>query len=159
MVVRVPIPEPTDNPPCFACGSANPEGMHLQFFLEGDEVVTEFTAPRTWSGWGDVLHGGFQSLLLDEVCSWAFATLAESRAFVTSELTTTFKRPVRVEKPLTIRGRIVERDERQALTTGEILDADGHVLTVGHVTIRILSPDRFESIAHQTTSEKSQRKL
>lgn len=133
--------------------------MHLQFFLEGDEVVTEFTAPRTWSGWGDVLHGGFQTLLLDEVCSWAFATLARSRAFVTSELTTTFKGPVRVEQPLTIRARIVERDDRQALTTGEILDSDGRVLTVGRVTIRILSSDRFESIAHQPASEESQRKI
>jgi len=150
VTVRIPIPEPADNPPCFACGSKNPDGMHLQFYLEGDEVVTEFTAPSTWSGWGDILHGGFQSLLLDEVCSWAFSTVGSCRSFVTSELTVTFKRPVRVGQPLTIRGRIQERDDPRVLTTGEILDADGHVLTTGRATMRVLPTERFESIAHQT---------
>lgn len=147
--MRVPIPEPPDNPPCFACGSKNPEGMHLAFFRDGDEVVTEFTAPRTWSGWGDVLHGGFQTLLLDETCSWAFATLARCRTFVTARLEVSFKRPVRVAQPLTVTCRIVERDERRAITTGEIRDAAGAVLTAGVVTIRVLPPDAFEAVANQ----------
>jgi len=155
--MRVPIPEPPDNPPCFACGSRNPEGMHLRFFRDGDEVVTEFTAPKTWSGWGDVLHGGFQTLLLDETCSWAFATLARCRTFVTSKLEVTFRRPVRVAQPLAIRCRIVERDEHRAITAGEILDADGRTLTEGVVTIRVLPPGKFEAVANQPAGEGSFR--
>lgn len=148
--MRVPIPEPPDNPACFACSAKNPDGMHLKFFLEEEErVVTEFTAPRTWSGWGDILHGGFQSLLLDETCSWAYATLTESRSFVTGKLEVSFKRPVRVQQQLTVRAWIDERGERATTLSGEILDSDGQVLTTGKAVIRELPADKFEQVANQ----------
>lgn len=143
---RIPIPEPEDNPPCFVCGSRNPEGMHLQFFREGESVVAECTTPATWSGWGDVLHGGFQSLLLDELCSWAVSVLLGVRSFVTAELTVRFRRPVKVASPLTVRARIVEHDAERALTHGEILDPEGVVMTEATAVIRLLPPERFREL-------------
>lgn len=152
--MRTPIPEPPDNPACFACSAKNPDGMHLKFFLEDDErVVTEFTAPRTWSGWGDILHGGFQSLLLDETCSWAYGTLTESRSFVTATLEVDFKRPVRVTRPLTVRAWIKERGAGATKLVGEILDEEGRVLTTGRAEIRELAPERFEKVANQQAIE------
>jgi uncharacterized protein (TIGR00369 family) len=148
--MRVSIPEPPDNPACFACSAKNPEGMHLRFFLEDERfVTTEFTAPRTWSGWGDILHGGFQSLLLDETCSWAYATLAQSRSFVTAKLEVAFKRPVRVQQPLVARAWLEQRGERETTVAGEILDDQGLLLTTGRAVIRELSAERFREVANQ----------
>lgn len=151
--MRVPIPEPPDNPTCFACSSQNPDGMHLTFFREGDLVLTEFTAPPTWSGWGDILHGGFQSLLLDEVCSWAYATLAGGRSFVTARLEVAFRRPARVSQRLTATGRLIEHDDRRALLDGQLLDPEGRLLSEAQAEMRVLSPERFQQVAGQSASD------
>ena len=59
-------------PRCFCCGPENPSGIKLRFTKEDDDTVTTtFTAPDDWTGWGRILHGGFQTLLLDETMSWA----------------------------------------------------------------------------------------
>ncbi len=117
-------------PRCFCCGPENPSGLKLRFIKESDAAVsTTFTAPEDWTGWGRVLHGGFQTLLLDETTSWAaFGALGE-RSFVTREITVRFLRPVHVGEPLTILGRIVEDRGRALVAKGEIRNAAGEVLS------------------------------
>ena len=65
------FPAQTDVPRCFVCGLDNPSGLKLRFSREGQtSVSTQFTLPRDWTGWGNVMHGGFHALLLDEITAW-----------------------------------------------------------------------------------------
>ena len=50
---------------CFGCGHANPDGFHLQSYVEGELVVAEFTPwPEHDNGFG-FLNGGIISTVLD----------------------------------------------------------------------------------------------
>ena len=124
------LPQQAAAPRCFCCGPENPAGLKLRFIKEsGTSVSTTFTPPEDWTGWGRIMHGGFQSLLLDETTSWAaFGALGE-RSFVTREITVRFLRPVHVGQPLTIIGRVTEDRGRVVLVRGEIRDAAGELCT------------------------------
>jgi uncharacterized protein (TIGR00369 family) len=124
------LPQQFAEPRCFCCGPENPSGLKLRFTKESDTSVrTTFTPPEDWTGWGRILHGGFQTLLLDETTSWAvFGALGE-RSIVTREITVRFLRPVHVGQTLTIVGRIAEDKGRAIVARGEIRNAAGEVLT------------------------------
>ena len=55
---------------CFACGTANPIGLNLEFYAESDKIFSEITPGKYHVGWADIIHGGIISTLLDEVMSW-----------------------------------------------------------------------------------------
>lgn len=52
---------------CIGCSPTNPLGFHLCFYEEGDYVLTTWHPTPDHQGWINTLHGGVQSLLIDEV--------------------------------------------------------------------------------------------
>lgn len=130
------LPAQTDVPRCFACGLENPSGLKLRFTKENETTVsTQFTAPYDWTGWGNILHGGFHALLLDEITAWVPFGLWNERAFMTKEMTITYLKPAYVEKPLYIVGKLIEDDGKSIVTRGEIRDKDGVILSEAHCTL------------------------
>ncbi|MFA6033190.1 MAG: PaaI family thioesterase [Myxococcota bacterium] len=130
------LPAQEGVPMCFACGQKNVHGMKLRFWKEGPATVsTEFTPPEYMMGWGNVLHGGFSALILDEVMLWVPFSLLGLKAFVTKEITVSYKKPTFVGRKLFAYGHLVEDDGRKLKLKGEIRDAEGNVLSVGECTI------------------------
>jgi hypothetical protein len=66
------IPNLFPDQDCFFCGVNNPVGLRLQFFLDEEtkEVSTEYVGIRNFMGLGNVLHGGIQSGIIDEMMGW-----------------------------------------------------------------------------------------
>ena len=142
------FPAQTDVPRCFACGLENPSGLKLRFRKESlTSVSTEFTAPRDWTGWGDILHGGFHALLLDEITAWVPFGLLNEHAFVTKEMTIRYRRPAYVDKPLFVIGSLVEDRRREIIVRGEIRDEYGNVLSEATCTIARLSEEAMNSLS------------
>jgi acyl-coenzyme A thioesterase PaaI-like protein len=134
---------------CFCCGTENPLGLKLRFTKESPTTVsTRFTAPDHWTGWGTIMHGGFQCLILDEVMSWA-VWAAMDKVFVTREIKLRFRRPVHVAQPLTFYGHVVEDKGQQVTTRGEIKDPEGNVLTESEGVMVLVSPEKLESMTDQ----------
>ena len=52
---------------CFGCGRDNPIGLKLDMKLDGDRCVAYFTPKAEHESYGDRMHGGLTSTLLDEV--------------------------------------------------------------------------------------------
>ena len=52
---------------CFGCGRDNPIGLKLDMKMEGDHCVAYFTPKAEHESYGDRMHGGLTSTLLDEV--------------------------------------------------------------------------------------------
>ena len=52
--------EPPDSPRrwCFGCGDRNPEGLHIDFEIEGKRVCGRFRPRETHQGWPGLAHGG-----------------------------------------------------------------------------------------------------
>ena len=91
-----------DDGRCYLCGKDNPEGLHLEFRLDGRELETALTAEARHQGYKNVLHGGLLAMVLDEVM-----VMLPYRLFgtinATAEFTVRLHRPVPVGARLTVR--------------------------------------------------------
>ncbi|MGH9880511.1 MAG: PaaI family thioesterase, partial [Pyrinomonadaceae bacterium] len=65
---------------CFGCGPANPKGLHIRSFPEGEEVVAEWQPAKEYEAFEGVLSGGIIGTLLDCHCNWTAAYHLMKRA-------------------------------------------------------------------------------
>jgi hypothetical protein len=110
---------------CFGCGSKNPFGLHMKFISNGRIVVSNISVPGYMCGWGDLVHGGIISTLLDETMSWTAIHLLK-RLILTRAMEIEFVLPVPPNRPLRTEGRIEERSKNtEALVSAVLLDDAG----------------------------------
>jgi len=79
-----------------------------------------------------IVHGGIQAAILDEVLGFAVHDVTDfddSIDVVTADFRLRYRRPVPTETELRVVGRHVRSDGRDYYVEGDILDADGQVLT------------------------------
>ena len=119
---------PFDDGNCFACGPANPIGMHLQFdrSTEGEGVVARATLASQYQGWRGIAHGGIVMALLDEAMAHA-AGFAGHRG-VTATVSVRFRKPVPLERPILVRGHVTWQRRNVLGVEGNIFDDDGTLL-------------------------------
>lgn len=114
---------------CFCCGAQNERGLHLRFsYPASGEAEATLIVPEYFSGWKNMTHGGFLSMLLDEAMAHACIHVAGSlidRMAVTAEMTVRFKKPVETGTRVRIVGTVVETRGRILSTHGAVYDASG----------------------------------
>lgn len=94
---------------CFGCAPGNPVGLHLQFYEEGDNILSYWRPGDYYQGWVGTLHGGIISTLIDETAGWVVTRKLQT-AGLTSRLSVNFKKPVSSSDPqLSIRAWIADR--------------------------------------------------
>ena len=112
---------------CFGCSPNNEKGLHLQFELDGEEVVAHWNPQRWAEGFRNILHGGIQATLLDELCSWVVQAVCRTVG-VTISMEISYRRAVLIsDGEITLRARLVEQNSRQAVVEGRILNSEGVV--------------------------------
>ena len=113
---------------CFACGTANPIGLNLQFYNLGDEVCSEITLGENHEGWENMAHGGIVSTLLDEVMSWTIMYFKKI-FLVTRKMDIKYIRPVLIGTPLTVKGKVMDDSTPPKIKArAEIRDNEGRLL-------------------------------
>lgn len=119
---------PFDDGNCFACGPDNPIGMHLHFERDGDGdgVVARAELSAQYQGWRGIAHGGIVMALLDEAMAHA-AGFAGHRG-VTADVAVRFRKPVPLERPIVIRGRVAWERRNVIGVEASVVDAGGEVL-------------------------------
>lgn len=127
---------------CFGCGPANPKGLRIRSFPDGDEVVASWTPEEHHEAFPGMLSGGIIGTLLDCHCNWtaAYHLMTKSGAdhppcTVTAEYSVQLRRPTPSAGPVHIRSRVVEsKDDRASieavLTVGDQTCATGRGLFV-----------------------------
>jgi uncharacterized protein (TIGR00369 family) len=116
---------------CFCCGAENDRGLHLQFsYPNPGEAETSLVIPDYFSGWKQTTHGGFLSMLLDEIMAHAILYSRkegepEEKTAVTAEITVRFKKPVETDSLVRVVGRVVETRGRLATTEAWVYDENG----------------------------------
>ena len=113
---------------CFACGLANPIGLHIDGFAEqGGDITARFTARPDLQGVIGLLHGGIAATALDEILVWA-GIIQEKVLTVTAKLDLRYRRPVgNLDGPVELRARVDERRGRRLSMSGELDAGDGKV--------------------------------
>lgn len=118
---------------CFGCGPANPKGLRIKSFVEGEEVVARWTAEPHHEAFPGMLNGGIAGALLDCHSNWtaAWHLMRESGAdsapcTVTAEYAVRFRRPMPTADPILLRARVAESSGDRA-TIEATLEAGGEI--------------------------------
>ena len=118
---------------CFGCGPANPKGLQLKSFAEGDECVAEYRVQKHHEAFPGAVNGGIIGTLLDCHSNWT-ATWALMRrtgartppSTVTADFHVFLKRPTPSDAVLTLRAHATELSDDRALIEAT-LEANGKV--------------------------------
>jgi len=138
---------------CFGCGPNNTAGLRMVFYEEGEEVVSTWLPDQQFQGFHDVLHGGIQSTMMDEIASWVVFVKLET-AGVTYRLNTRYKAPVHISKgEVILRARLVEQRRNIATIEVILLDGEGEKCSEGTVDYFLLSKERAETEFHYPGKE------
>lgn len=115
---------------CFGCSPNNPHGLQLIFELDGEEVIAKWSPQRWAEGFRNVLHGGIQATLMDEICSWVVQTVCKTVG-VTTSMEISYRRAVLIsEGDITLKARLTEQNSRMAFVEGKLLNKDGIVCAI-----------------------------
>ena len=118
---------------CFGCSPANRIGLKLEFWDNGEEIFAHWHPENDYEGFHDILHGGIQATLMDEVASW-FIFSKYGTAGVTSELQIKYLKPVSISKgKVTVSARLVSEKKRLITISCKLSDADGNICANGEV--------------------------
>lgn len=113
---------------CFGCCPDNNFGVQMQFYEEGNDVVCFWRPKEQYQSWENTLHGGVQSVLLDEICGWVVFHKLQSSG-VTAKMETRFRKPVVIRQDyIELRARLREMKRNIAVVDGEIISAQGEIL-------------------------------
>lgn len=109
---------------CFGCGRDNPIGLKLDMKLDGDRCVAYFTPKAEHESYGDRMHGGLMSTLLDEVMGDYVFRKAGKPAY-TARLEIRFRSAIRIGETVKVEGWPEVHRGRLFIMKGKITHADG----------------------------------
>ena len=133
---------------CFGCSPHNQAGLKMEFYKEGDEIVSTWTPDPDFEGFHDILHGGIQATMMDEIASWLVFVILET-AGVTYQLKTKYRKPVRISNgSITLRAKLVKQQRRVATMEVILMDGKGEICSEGQVEYFILTREKAEKEMH-----------
>ncbi len=114
----------------------------MQFYEEGTDIVCFWKPQEQYQSWINTLHGGVQSVLLDEICGWVVSHFLRASG-VTAKMETRFRKPVVIEQRfIELRARLRELKRNIAIVDGEIRSADGELLVECTCTYFTFEPSK-----------------
>lgn len=130
---------------CFGCAPTNKYGLKMEFYEDGDEVVSFWNPSDDYQGWLHTLHGGIQSTIMDEIAMWVIA-----RKMQTSGMTTRME--IRYRKPvptgpdirIEVRSRIKEVRHNFVILDARIMYG-GEVCSQAEITYYCFSKEKAAS--------------
>ena len=135
---------------CFGCAPNNASGLKMEFYEEGEEVISEWTPQPQYQGWIDTLHGGIQAVLLDEICTWVIVRKLQTTG-VTSKMETRYLKPVSTnDRKLTLRAHIVETRRNIVTVEASLYSEAGVLCTQATCTYFTFSKEKAAEMGFQS---------
>jgi uncharacterized protein (TIGR00369 family) len=129
---------------CFVCGSENPHGIGLTWWLDENGIMTsEFTLNQAQQGPPGHVHGGASAAILDEAMGLVVWAAGHKVAAVNLEID--YHKPLPLGMALSLEARVIQIDERKIFSTGEIFLSDGTMAVSGR-GIYAAAPDLFANV-------------
>lgn len=146
MIKKIDNPYRENN--CFFCGKNNWQGLKLDFYWNDElkEAFTEYLPERRFIGLGDILHGGIQMGLLDELMGWTSFAVSGQMA-VTADFTVKFLSPVYIqEKNIRLTCRVVSQEGFRMAMEATLTNFQNCVCTTASGSFRLLPEHKFKSL-------------
>jgi uncharacterized protein (TIGR00369 family) len=126
---------------CFGCSPNNNMGLRMTFTEEGEYLVSEWQPRSEFQGYANVLHGGIQATLMDEIASWTIYVKAGTGG-VTSRMETRYRQPVYTDKgTLKLKSRIKSTVRRVVTVEVQLFDHSGNLCSEGEVIYFVFPED------------------
>jgi uncharacterized protein (TIGR00369 family) len=126
---------------CYACCPDNHNGLKMTFTEEEDEIVSRWNPANHLQGYMNVLHGGIQATLMDEIASW-LVYVKLNTAGVTSSMNVKYRKPVYVNQgELLIKARLKNQTPRIAEIDTGIYDPSGKLCSEALVSYFLFPED------------------
>lgn len=113
---------------CFGCGPANPKGLKIQSFPNGEEVLARFLPEKYQEAFPNILNGGIIGTLLDCHSNWAAAwhLMQKTKApsppcTVTADYAIKLLRPTPMDAEIQLRAFVIESTDSSAVVKAELL--------------------------------------
>lgn len=127
---------------CFGCSPDNKHGLQMEFFEDKEYIVCNWEPKNYLQGYVNVLHGGIQATLLDEIANWV-VNIKLKTAGVTYNMDINLKKPLYLNKsPFLIRASLVEQKRKVAVIHAELFDADKTLCAEGKIQYYIF-PEEY----------------
>lgn len=125
---------------CFGCGGKNQDGLQMEFYTDDQLLYSFVEIPKTMAGWGQVVHGGILSTVLDEIMGWGVIYLCK-KIGVTNTITVDFVKPVFVEDELTVIGKLEKKESaRSVMMSSEIYNSQSVLCVRASAEFKALEP-------------------
>ncbi|MCL3781348.1 PaaI family thioesterase [Prolixibacteraceae bacterium JC049] len=125
---------------CFGCSPYNEDGLHLEFVEDGDIVYSEWNPQKRYEGFMNVLHGGIQATLLDEIANWIICVKCNTSG-VTTDLNVKYKRPVLIDGGAIRIVAELKETTRKLITVQTHIEQNGQVCCEAEVRYRVFSEE------------------
>lgn len=133
---------------CFGCAPGNPAGIKMEFYEDGDEVISVWKPRPEYQGWVNTLHGGIQAVMLDEICAWVILRKLQTTG-VTSKMETRYMKPIMTtDDHITLRAHIVETKRNIVIVEAGLYDSKDELCTKAVCTYFTFSREKSENEMH-----------
>lgn len=144
---------------CFGCAPANPFGLKMEFYEDGDDIVSFWNPGDNYQGWLKTLHGGIQATLMDEIGAWVIARKLQTSGMTTS-LEIKYRKPVPTGEDVRIevRSHIKEMKRNFAIISARLM-YNGEVCSEAEMTYYCFSKEKAASDFYFSGCETEDREL
>lgn len=127
-------------PDCIVSGQANPMGIAIRVFRDGDEAVARVALGAAFEGAPGRAHGGVVAAVFDDTMGFVLSML-RTPAY-TGRLTVTYRAPTPIGEELEFRARLRERRGRKLVIDGRAAH-DGVTVAEAEGLFIAVDLDRF----------------
>lgn len=129
-----------DDYKCFGCDPHNPIGLAMSFTTDGTVVESRWEPREYYQGYTNVLHGGIQATLMDEIASWYVFRIIGS-AGMTRALAVTYHKPARTDGGTVYLRAVATDRNRKSATIHCTLEQDGELRSEALCEYAVFSPE------------------
>jgi acyl-coenzyme A thioesterase PaaI-like protein len=120
----------------------------MEFYEDGDEIVSIWKPEPKYQSWLNTLHGGIQALLLDEICGWVVSRKLQTTG-VTSKMETRYLKPVSTDDEyLVLRASIKEQRRNIVIIEASLYNSQQVLCSQAVCTYFTLSPEKAKEQMH-----------
>ncbi|MCK9612825.1 MAG: PaaI family thioesterase [Bacteroidales bacterium] len=125
---------------CFGCSPENNSGLQMEFYEDEDFICCEWQAHNIFQGYNNVLHGGIQATLIDEIASWVVQVKLETTG-VTSRMDIKYLYPVYIDSgPVLVKAKFTKSVKNFAKIDVKLYNSKNELCSTAEVVYYIFDP-------------------
>ncbi|MBR5129080.1 MAG: PaaI family thioesterase [Firmicutes bacterium] len=153
------------------CGPENPASLGCEFYvLEDNEVATTFVSDKIHEGQLSIMHGGLTASVLDELMGRAVMAYHDEEQrceevfisrYVTAEMTTKYKKPIRIGDRVYGYGSVVDHEGRKSFASAYLINEKEEILATAEglfIEVKVKREDLTDRLIKGENRQKLSKK-